>query len=337
MAGRWVAEVREGGKYRSRSWMTKAEAETWAKSEAAKVVLGMIRPTAGPLVCSDLVAAYRSDLVARGRSAGHLREIDRITGEFARAVPIVRHEAKREVLAWLNGLVGPGRGLSGAGRNKYLVCVRGLFRWAIRHGWTEIDPTAAAEKSSVDCRLRPAFSLDECRSLVACQHRARAWVCLMLYSGLRADEALRLRRRDVDARSCGVVVSLDSGARVKRRRERWIPLQLELSEILAGQQPGLPDDPWSIGLESNPRREFEGFLEAAGVAKAGRSPHSCRHTYAALMTASGTPSLLLMAYMGHTSTATTAGYVRDAARFVGQIEDEGWERGKFRLLHSPAK
>ncbi len=49
------------------------------------------------------------------------------------------------------------------------------------------------------------------------------------------------------------------------------------------------------------------------------------------MTATGTPSILLAAYMGHTSVATTAEYSKLATRYLQAVQ--GWPRGEFRLLH----
>jgi integrase len=66
------------------------------------------------------------------------------------------------------------------------------------------------------------------------------------------------------------------------------------------------------------------------VAKDGRSPHALRHTYAGVMTATGVPSLALMAWMGHSSTATPAISAALATRYQEAVA--GWPRGQWRLL-----
>lgn len=71
------------------------------------------------------------------------------------------------------------------------------------------------------------------------------------------------------------------------------------------------------------------FTARQGIAIGERSPHSLRHTYAGLMTATGVPSIMLAAWMGHVSMATTAGYAQMAMRF--HVVAQAWPRGQFRL------
>lgn len=113
----------------------------------------------------------------------------------------------------------------------------------------------------------------------------------------------------------------------ERGRERIVPLQPELAEILG--QPGAAGDPVAPRLEAIDSRRFARFLARCGVPAAGRTPHSCRHTYAGLMTATGVPGALLGAYLGHSSADTTAIYTKLAGRYAQAVGD--WPRGAFRL------
>ena len=88
-----------------------------------------------------------------------------------------------------------------------------------------------------------------------------------------------------------------------------------------------------VGGGSLPRC-FRSYLRACVVPVDGRSPHSCRHTYAGLMTATGLPSGLLSAYLGHSSAATTLGYLSLAGRYA-QGEAGQWRRGD--LFPDPGK
>lgn len=76
--------------------------------------------------------------------------------------------------------------------------------------------------------------------------------------------------------------------------------------------------------------DFHYFLKRVGLPIAGRSPHSLRHSYAGLMTATGMPSQLLRAYLGHSSEQTTSGYTKLATRYVNAVTT--WERGQPELL-----
>ena len=124
------------------------------------------------------------------------------------------------------------------------------------------------------------------------------------------------------------MVALAAGGRVKRQRERLVPLQPELAAIL---EP-LKQDSGHLftGKSWNPTRGFQAFLGRAGVTVAGRSPHSLRHTYAGIMTATGLPGPLLSAYLGHTSAATTMQYTKLAARYVAAVT--GWSRGEMPIM-----
>lgn len=61
-----------------------------------------------------------------------------------------------------------------------------------------------------------------------------------------------------------------------------------------------------------------------------RTLHSLRHSHAGIMTATGQPSLLLSAHLGHTSVQTTQIYVKMATRYSAAVI--GWPRGQIKLL-----
>lgn len=74
-------------------------------------------------------------------------------------------------------------------------------------------------------------------------------------------------------------------------------------------------------------RDLRAFCRRLGIDPAGRSPHSLRHSYAGLMTATGVRSLVLADWMGHESTATTKGYSTMATRYLAPCR--GWPMGRF--------
>ena len=90
-------------------------------------------------------------------------------------------------------------------------------------------------------------------------------------------------------------------------------------------------------MDQRPRRQaqhssrgFAGFLERLAIPKDGRVYHSLRHAYAGMMTATGVPSLLLRAYMGHESEDTSAIYTQMAARYVSAAQ--AWPMGQIQLI-----
>lgn len=343
-SGAWRGAVRIAGGYRTKSFSgisAEREARAWARTEASGVTLGRPSPSilaANYVETEGLVAKYRARLVALGRSESYLRDVDLILTSLAAAVPnLASEEAPEKIGDWLLGLKtsGAGRGgkvarLSSARRNKYLVVARALCRWAVRKGALPKDPSAQEDFAQVPRYLKPQFSLDDCRILVGHRHsNSHAWAMLMLYAGLRADEARCLRWTDVDWTGGAILVRLAGGASIKREKERIVPLQSELRAILEPLKAAGGVRIVTLG-KGNLQRAFADLLTAAEIAHDGKSPHSCRHTYAGLMTATGVPTTLLRAYLGHESEKTTQGYAQMAARHVGGVT--AWKRGEFQLL-----
>jgi integrase/recombinase XerD len=347
-AGKWLARVRVGGGYRGRVFDSLAFAQAWAKHHAAGITLGrgMPEPPPPPATTAELVTSFLRSLDARGRSASHVIDTTRGLEQLARAVPSLQGPGVAVAIEqWLAGLkrddgTGP---LSPASRNKRLVMVRAMCRWAEARDLLPKDPTRALGRSSVPDYLRAQFTVDELRRCLACSHykaprgkrpKRDPWhllFSLLAYTGMRYQEAAHLRWEDVDLSGNMLSVRLEAGARVKRQRERLVPLQAELRTLLEAVQAeqGEKRGPIVAKFRDNPTRSFRAFIGRAGIEVAGRSPHSLRHTYAGMMTATGLPAPLLMAYLGHSSAATTLGYTKLAVRFTSAVE--GWPRGTLRL------
>jgi integrase len=239
---------------------------------------------------------------------------------------------------WLNEATAKN---ARATRNRWLVTVRGLARWALRRRRLERDPTDTLERASVPEYLRPQFTVEEMRKCLdkdewkvvrkgnSKRDPYHLLFAVLAYTGLRFQEAAHLRWEDIDWSGRVVMVRLAAGGRVKRQRERLVPLQSELAEILTPlrQESGH----LFTGREWNPTRGFANFVKRAGVAVDGRSPHSLRHSYAGMMTATGVPGTLVGAYLGHTSAATTMIYTKLSTRYVASVAS--WPRGDLKLFN----
>jgi integrase/recombinase XerC len=345
-AGSWLGLVRIPGENReeSKSFDAQAKAREWARRRHADLLTGAgwaAKRVDGET--ESLSEDYLADLKARGRVESHRREVKRVLGMLAKAVPNLQAAgAAVAVERWLNEATASN---ARATRNRWLVTVRGLCRWAMRRRRLERDPTEMLERASVPEYLRPQFTVDELQRCLAQSHyrcprgdepKADPYHLLfavLAYTGLRFQEAAHLRWEDIDWLGRVVMVRLAAGGRVKRQRERLVPLQAELAEIL---EPHRKDAGHLFkGKSWNPTRGFQNFLTRARVLVEGRSPHSLRHTYAGIMTASGVPGPLLSAYLGHTSAATTMEYTKLAARFVSVTA--GWRRGEMRIVTSASE
>lgn len=339
--GKWLglASVPGEGRYESKVWESKSEANDWAKQRHAEMVAGVrvAKQEERRVGCDTaaLARCYVDSLKGANRSPSHVRECKRVLDGLAAAVPdLAVKGVSKEIEAWLNAATAE---LAPATRNRWLVAIRGMCRFAVRHEDLERDPTAAITRSQMPEFMKQCFSIEEARRLLCwVDDPWHARFATMLYTGLRVQECAGLEWQDIDwqGRTVMVRLRLEKGqmrtTRVKRKRERLVPLSDELAAILLPLR--RERGPLFPSMEYNPNRGFAGFLARAGVAKEGRSPHSCRHSYGGMMTAAGLVTPLLMAYMGHSNINTTLGYTKEAVRYAAQVAEEGWKMGQMRLL-----
>ena len=353
--GQWRARVLvpETGRYEERAGVVRSELADWAERRRGELISGHATSQAGlkQARTADLADLYLADLGLRERTPKHIAWVKRVLQSAQGAVPVLAGSyVTGQLEAWLRGLQRAG--LSPRTRNMHLVNLRALCRWAIRRGYLVEDPTRVLQMAQEPTFIKAQWTVPELRTILqrtrfatsraepylpaGAEPRGRAEpyhlvVALMTYAGLRLDEALHLRWEDVDWSGGCLLVRIASGASIKGKKERIVPLQAELREILTRNRPadgGKGSIAQVMGTKGH--RDILGFVRRAGIDPGDRSPHSFRHTYAGLMTASGVPSLLLAAYMGHSSVKTTAIYAQLAARYVGSTV--GWGRGEFKIF-----
>lgn len=202
-----------------------------------------------------------------------------------------------------------------------MACLRGFYKDLVRSGDLDRSPF-----SNLDMQLPRAKSLPRClprsdailltsaaRSICADRHTGLirkafpAAVLLLISTGLRVDELVRLRPADFH---------LDGGAlhvRGKGRRERRVFVVDERLRTLLGQLAhreraqsllSVEGEPWST---QSVRRALRRFAVAAGV-DVHVTPHMLRHTCATLLLEDGVDLRFLQRLLGHENIATTAIY-----------------------------
>lgn len=310
-------------RYRRKSGhRTEAHALKWAKDEHAKFITKLESLAREPT--AKIAADYRRWLEeVKKRSGSHLRNVKRCLDGLAKVMPDPAHpRARQQCEEWLAKLP-----LSARTKQQYLVTAKSAMNWGELRGYLGSNPLAIAETEEPEDYLRPQYTIDELRTIVsAADDRFHLRACFMVYLGLRLQEAVYIRPQDLDRATRMAAVKLDTGAQVKRRKERLVPIPSELLVIL--EYYGDWYDPTlKVG---NAGKKLEQFLKRVGIEKRDRDNHSFRHSYAGLQTATGVPSNMLAAYMGHASTATTREYDKLAPTYQHQVQ--GWTRGEFRLL-----
>lgn len=323
--GRWQARPWNPAtkKYEAqRRFDTEGQAKTYGKAKHAEFITR--RQVIAREAVPALIEKYLAEMERRKRSASHRTDVRLVLERFAAKIKDLSHpNVYAQTVEWLAGF--PDH--SPATRNRYIVTVRALCKWAMDHGHITEHPLRALYEEAEPDTLKEQFTLEEMRKMVRAfddpYHRR---CCLQLYAGLRADEAAHIEAKHIDFE--GRILDVKLGEyRLKRQKERHVILQTELALILTN----LPEKgPIAPKTQVNLWREFCYFLDRLEIKKRGRSPHSLRHGFAGLMTAIGTPTDSVRTWMGHRTAQTTAGYTKMATRYVEAVKD--WPRNQFQLL-----
>ncbi len=158
----------------------------------------------------------------------------------------------------------------------------------------------------------------------------RAWVLLMLHSGLRTGEVRRLQLGEVDRERRRARIEQSKGL-----KDRLVPLsEMALNALdsylsVRGPAGALPPQVFifrhKMLSESYCGQRLQTYGERCGVRV---TPHQLRHSCATLLLNAGAPVLTVQAILGHKHIDTTLGYARlydgtvaaDYFRAMAQVE-----------------
>lgn len=241
------------------------------------------------------------------------------------------------IRAWLASL---HRRRSPATLGRKLASVRSFFRWLIREGVIQDDPTAGLPMPKLEKRLPRPLSVDDCEQLITNDVRVsrqpapkggdrerrsqwmtlrdRALVELLYGTGIRVGELVALDVRDLELRAREVRVM------GKGSKERIVPIPEQARRALAAwlevrRHAGVMSEPLFISLrprrEGGPRRlaarEARRILSERAV-RANLDqhvhPHRLRHSYATHLLDMGADLREIQELLGHVSLSTTQKY-----------------------------
>lgn len=287
--------------------------------------------TAEPLA-TRAVEVYLDHLaVERGLAANTLssyrRDLARWTSWLAAAGRSRLSEVREaDVAAFLAALRSGDEthpALSAASAGRAVVAVRGLHRFALREGWTTVDPAREVRPPVPARRLPKAITVSQVEALLAAPDaetplglRDRALLELLYGTGARISEAIGLDVDDLD-RAAGLV-RLDG----KGGKQRVVPVGSyagrAVEAYLVRSRPTL-----AAGGRGTPalflnarggrlsRQSAWTVLRAAAV-RAGIqdavSPHTLRHCFATHLLDGGADVRVVQELLGHASVTTTQVY-----------------------------
>jgi len=274
----------------------------------------------------NTLASYRYDLQRLGQFLDG-RSIDLLSA------------GRGELLAYLAAQVAAGR--SPRSLSRYLSVMRQFYRWALREGRVQADPSALIDSPKLGRGLPKALSEEQVEGLLDAPDietplglRDRTMLELMYATGLRVSELVEMDVAGVNLNQ-GAVRVFGKGA-----KERLVPL----GEVAAD---------WLQRYLDQARRDL---LKGAGCAKlfvtarrggmtrqafwyavrkyalrAGItrdvSPHMLRHSFATHLLNHGADLRVVQLLLGHSDLSTTQIYTHIAREGLKQLHSKHHPRG----------
>jgi integrase/recombinase XerD len=207
------------------------------------------------------------------------------------------------------------KGVTPISINTYLRGFKAYVRWM--HAEGHLPELFRVEFLRCETKILATLTRDQVREIITYRprgvndRRAHAIALVLLDTGIRIGECLRLRRTDMDFDNMLLRV------RGKGARERLVPFSAECRKVLfriAGRKQ--PDDlvfPTRTGTEvsrTNFVRDFRALGKHIGITGVRMSPHTMRHSFAVNFLTSGGDIYILSRILGHTSVKTTEVYLR---------------------------
>jgi integrase len=305
----WYVRIGKGPRTRIRSEFGTPEFD----AEYRAAIAGTARPrkaTSGAGTLAWLVERYRETSAWTNLSLATRRQRENILKyvlESASSHPLA-NITKASVVA------GRDRRASTPFQARhFLDTIRGIFRWAVEASLVKVDPTAGvSDPATPKSDGFPPWSEDDVaafENLWPIGTRQRVWLDVLLYSGLRRGDAVRLGRQHV--RNGVATIKTE-----KTGTEVTLPILPVLAETLAAGPCG--DLTFIVGKTARPLTKesfgnaFKDACRAAGIHN--RSAHGLRKIAATRAADRGASEMQLEAIFGWNGGRMASRYTRSANR-----------------------
>ncbi|MCL2008278.1 MAG: tyrosine-type recombinase/integrase [Treponema sp.] len=226
--------------------------------------------------------------------------------------------------------------------NRALSSIRGFYRWLVRFGFSENDPTVPLKNLKTP-KILPTFlwegemahfsELPE-KAGILWPERDKALILSIYSGGLRVSEASSLNVSNIEKDF--------SGARIigKGNKERFIFFSDEAKEALINYLPARlkqikaerPTDRLFISRKGAPlsvpglRWIISRYSERSGLGK-HINPHSLRHSFATHLVNSGCDVRVVQELLGHSSISTTQRYTHVNIEHLRKVYEKAHPHG----------
>jgi site-specific recombinase XerD len=280
---------------------------------------------------------------AVGHSNATKKDYKAVVGIFIRYLQsekkysYIEQVKEADILEWLSFLRTTnsswGRPFSSRSIGTYGRDVKVFFRWLVEHQYLETNPMNKVERLKEEKTLIRVFTEDELvRMDAACDRppkgraltpderkslasRDRAFLWLLLSTGIRVSEACGLLFSDIDW-NMGMIYVRGKGAKERKVPFGKVARQHLNSYIRFWRGESQESDEhvflnaFGIPLRVQPAwRIFERLKRIAGIRDKRVSPHTCRHWFAVNAIKNGVPSTVLQGWLGHATLTMVNVYV----------------------------
>jgi integrase len=231
-----------------------------------------------------------------------------------------------------------------------LIVLRSLLRFCQERNWTAANPAQKLKAPKIDAPQTMPFTDNEVdRMLEACDRygagdrmqlararkRARALLLILLYTGLRISDAVKLKRDAVDFKTGKVLLRI-----MKTKTPFYTKLPAEALEALKALPVESPDYfLWSgkcilATAISSASKAIRSIAKEAGVADA--HPHRFRDTFSVTLLQNGVSIRTVQLLLGHSSVVTTEKHYAPFVEGMQRVVDEAVSGLQFGHSHTPA-
>lgn len=269
---------------------------------------------------SDVIADWAADRIADGYRPRGVESYRSVVWHFSDWAGGVAIAAVSEQTIQRYKRAQAARGLSSGTIRNRLTALRTFFDWAIAEGYRADNPVANIKNPRVTAPAPDPLRRDEITRLIAVcdersnpdrgtDERSRRCIYLMLYAGLRVQEAAELRWSDVDLDRGFITVRPEGG---KGGKSRLVPIAEELADELRRTKHIRPS--YAVVCQKSGKRLtvkslahiFERWLPARGI---HIHAHQLRKTFATELYLSSRDLLLVQRCLGHSDPKTTLQYI----------------------------
>ncbi len=263
----------------------------------------------------DMVKQYKQDLSARGYSARTAEVYATAVSSFLKAVPDASSPTAEDADRYIRGILD-GTSKGGASQSSVGIAASAI-KLLFKHQYGK--PLELSVELKRRARPMPSILLrEEIQKIVTVTRNVshRLIFQLMYSSGLKLDELLGLKVKDVDIDQKILTIrgNVRSGRKAKSQRETILSDKVApmLHAFVSDRQ---PEDYIFPGIEGGPmtpravQKAFKQALKKAEIKKKA-SCNSLRHSFAVHLLQKGTDIKHVRRLLGHARTETTSIYKR---------------------------